>query len=219
MRFAWWGAEESGLIGSTYYVNNTPTTSSSGIELNLNFDMIGSPNFARFIYDGDGDAFGFDRASRFGSRRDVLRETSTPNAGSPASRRTSPVVPTIRRSSTTAFRPVDSSPAPKASRPPKQVALYGGIAGEQYDPCYHLACDTFDNISLEVLDQNSDAVAAARSPMRRISHRSRQPDRVHRRQRLADLPAIDGAMRFLEQSGYDLLFIDDDDLSSPDATA
>jgi len=43
----------------------------------------------------------------------------------------------------------------------EQAGIYGGTAGEQYDPCYHLACDTFDNISLEVLDQNSDAVAAA----------------------------------------------------------
>ena len=43
----------------------------------------------------------------------------------------------------------------------EQVAIYGGTAGDQYDPCYHLACDTFDNISLEALDQMSDAVAHA----------------------------------------------------------
>jgi hypothetical protein len=30
---------------------------------------------------------------------------------------------------------------------------------QQYDPCYHLACDTFNNISLEALDQMSDAAA------------------------------------------------------------
>ncbi len=44
---------------------------------------------------------------------------------------------------------------------PAQEAIYGGTAGEQYDPCYHLACDTFDNISLEALDQMSDAAAHA----------------------------------------------------------
>ena len=33
------------------------------------------------------------------------------------------------------------------------------LRGDQYDPCYHLACDTFDNISLEALDQMSDAAA------------------------------------------------------------
>jgi Zn-dependent M28 family amino/carboxypeptidase len=43
----------------------------------------------------------------------------------------------------------------------EQAAIWGGTAGDQYDPCYHLACDTFDNISLEALGMNADAVAAA----------------------------------------------------------
>ena len=37
----------------------------------------------------------------------------------------------------------------------------GGTAGDQYDPCYHLACDTFDNINLAAYDTNVDAVAFA----------------------------------------------------------
>ena len=41
----------------------------------------------------------------------------------------------------------------------EEAEIYGGTAGIQYDPCYHLACDTFDNISLHALDVNSDAVA------------------------------------------------------------
>jgi len=39
--------------------------------------------------------------------------------------------------------------------------VYGGIIGQQYDPCYHEACDTFSNNSNEVLDLNSDAIAFA----------------------------------------------------------
>ena len=42
-----------------------------------------------------------------------------------------------------------------------QAGIYGGTAGDQYDPCYHLACDTFNNISLEALDHMSDAAAHA----------------------------------------------------------
>ena len=42
---------------------------------------------------------------------------------------------------------------------PDEAALWGGTAGDQYDPCYHLACDTFDNVSLLALDVNADAVA------------------------------------------------------------
>jgi Zn-dependent M28 family amino/carboxypeptidase len=41
----------------------------------------------------------------------------------------------------------------------EEVALWGGTAGDQYDPCYHLACDTFDNINLNALEINADAVA------------------------------------------------------------
>jgi Zn-dependent M28 family amino/carboxypeptidase len=44
---------------------------------------------------------------------------------------------------------------------PEQVEIWGGTAGDQFDPCYHLACDTFDNISLHALDVNADAVAAS----------------------------------------------------------
>jgi len=53
VRFAWWGAEESGLVGSTYYVNNLPLADLNKIALYLNFDMVGSPNHVFFIYDGD----------------------------------------------------------------------------------------------------------------------------------------------------------------------
>ena len=40
--------------------------------------------------------------------------------------------------------------------------LWGGTAGEQYDPCYHLACDTFANINTFAYDNNSDSVAYTR---------------------------------------------------------
>lgn len=35
------------------------------------------------------------------------------------------------------------------------------MAGEQFDHCYHLACDTIDNVSREALDGDVDAVADA----------------------------------------------------------
>ena len=54
VRFAFWGAEEEGLVGSTYYVDNLSEEALARISLNLNFDMLGSPNFVRFVYDGDG---------------------------------------------------------------------------------------------------------------------------------------------------------------------
>lgn len=38
--FAWWGAEELGLLGSTYYVAQLSQEQRDAIALNLNFDMI-----------------------------------------------------------------------------------------------------------------------------------------------------------------------------------
>ncbi len=43
----------------------------------------------------------------------------------------------------------------------EQAAIWGGTAGEQYDPCYHLACDTIANINEHALDVNIDAIAFA----------------------------------------------------------
>ncbi len=53
LRFAWWGAEEASLVGSTYYVTNLSQAERDKIALYLNFDMVGSPNHVFFIYDGD----------------------------------------------------------------------------------------------------------------------------------------------------------------------
>src|SRR4029453_3366675 len=52
--FPWWGAEEAGLIGSQFYVDSLTKSEAKDIELYLNFDMIGSPNDARLVYDGGG---------------------------------------------------------------------------------------------------------------------------------------------------------------------
>ena len=43
----------------------------------------------------------------------------------------------------------------------EQEAIWGGTAGEQFDPCYHEACDTLENIDLHALEVNSDLIAFA----------------------------------------------------------
>jgi Zn-dependent M28 family amino/carboxypeptidase len=57
VRFGFWTAEEYGLIGSEHYVTTLPTEEVKKLSLYLNFDMIASPNFGYFVYDGDGNAF------------------------------------------------------------------------------------------------------------------------------------------------------------------
>ena len=57
VRFAWWGAEESGLVGSTNYVNGLSQAEKDRIALYLNFDMVGSPNYIFMTQDADQSSF------------------------------------------------------------------------------------------------------------------------------------------------------------------
>jgi Zn-dependent M28 family amino/carboxypeptidase len=160
VRFAWWSAEEEGLIGSAFYVSQLSPREIKDIALNLNFDMVGSPNFVRFVYDGDGSGTGI--AGPNGSK--VIEQVFLDHFAGHGL----PTEPTAfdGRSDYGSFIDV-GIPAgglftgAEGIKTVEQAAIYGGTAGVQYDPCYHLACDTFDNISLEALDQMSDAAAHA----------------------------------------------------------
>jgi Zn-dependent M28 family amino/carboxypeptidase len=162
VRFAWWGGEESGLIGSTAYVNGLSQAERDKIALYLNFDMIGSPNFGLFVYDGDNsDGVGAPAGPPGSAQIEKTFEAfynsrSLPFAGTDFDGRSD-------------YGPFIAVGIPAGGlftgaegiKTPAQVALWGGIAGAQYDPCYHLACDTFANNSAFALDTNSDAVAFA----------------------------------------------------------
>ena len=58
VRFAFWGAEELNLLGSQFYVDTLSDDDLGKIFANLNFDMLGSTNYVRFVYDGDGSPTG-----------------------------------------------------------------------------------------------------------------------------------------------------------------
>jgi Zn-dependent M28 family amino/carboxypeptidase len=160
VRFAFWGAEESGLIGSQFYVDSLSNRQLKGIGLYLNFDMVGSPNFVRFVYDGDGSAFGIKGPA--GSRN--IERTFTGFFASQGLE--SEPTAFDGRSDYDAFITA-GIPAgglftgAEGVKTEEQAAIYGGTASEAYDPCYHAECDTIDNVSMTALDQMSDAVAHA----------------------------------------------------------
>lgn len=164
VRFAFWGAEEAGLLGSEHYVSQLSKQEIKNIALNLNFDMLGSPNFVRFVYDGDG--------------------SHTPTAGPNGSKNIEKVFldyfGRVTDESPLANEPTefdgrsDYGPFIAVGIPAgglfsgaegimtaEQAAIYGGIKGLAYDPCYHQACDDFENNSDESLDQLTDAAAHA----------------------------------------------------------
>lgn len=159
IRLAWWGAEEQGLIGSTEYVAGLSKRATAKIALYLNFDMIGSPNFARLIYDGDGSAF--DIPGPEGS--DKIEKTFTKHF----KREDSSLGDRLRRS--LRLPPVHRCRNPRGGlftgaeeiKTPEEQELFGGAAGVAFDPCYHQACDTVDNVSRKALGQMAPAVADA----------------------------------------------------------
>jgi Zn-dependent M28 family amino/carboxypeptidase len=151
VRFAWWGAEEAGLIGSQFYVDSLSKSAAKDIELYLNFDMIGSPNYARFVYDGDGSAFGIKGPAGSAGIEEVFEDffASQGLASEPTA--------FDGRSDYDAFITA-GIPAgglftgAEDNKTADQVPLYGGLAtfdGEvvAYDPCYHQACDSLDPIA------------------------------------------------------------------------
>jgi Zn-dependent M28 family amino/carboxypeptidase len=158
VRFAFWGAEEDGLIGSQYYVDHLPKRDLKDIALNLNHDMVGSPNFVRFVYDGDGSAFGVDGPSGSGHIESVFVDyfASQGLATEPTE--------FDGRSDYDAFITA-GIPAgglftgAEGIKTAEQAAIYGGMAGVAYDPCYHQACDTIANVNTTAIDQMSDAIA------------------------------------------------------------
>ncbi|MFJ2293240.1 M28 family metallopeptidase [Streptomyces sp. NPDC087894] len=149
LRFAWWGAEELGLVGSKYYVNNLATAERSKLAGYLNFDMIGSPNPGYFVYDDDPvieqtfkDYYaGLSIPTEIETEGDG-RSDHAPfkNAGVPVGG---------------LFSGADYT---KTSA---QAQKWGGTAGQAFDRCYHSSCDTTANINDTALDRNSDAIAHA----------------------------------------------------------
>ena len=173
LRFAWWGAEEDGLLGSEAYVEGLDQAERDRIALYLNYDMVGSPNYVFFVYDGDDS------------------DASGAPAGPPGSKEIEDVYEAYYTSRGIPYKGTDFSgrsdygpfiavgiPAgglftgAEGIKSATEAATWGGLAGAQYDPCYHLACDTFAGtgsgagstapgrgpIALEV---NSDLIAYA----------------------------------------------------------
>jgi Zn-dependent M28 family amino/carboxypeptidase len=162
VRFAWWGAEEASLVGSTFYVNSLSQEELDSIALYLNFDMIGSPNHVFFIYDGDdSDGEGAGPGPEGSAEIEQAFEAyfnavDQPFKGTDFSGRSD-------------YGPFIAAGIPSGGlftgaegiKTAEEAGIWGGTAGQAYDACYHEACDTYDNVNLDALDVNSDAVAFA----------------------------------------------------------
>ncbi|MET8312404.1 M28 family peptidase [Micromonospora sp. NPDC005173] len=184
VRFAWWGAEESNLVGSTFYVNSLSEAQIADLALYLNFDMVGSPNYVFGVYDGDDSAQSGSGPGPAGSAEveDVF-EGFFASRGLPTN-----AADFTGRSDYGPFIAV-GIPAgglftgAEGLKTAEDVAKYGGVQGAQYDPCYHEPCDSlnpvgdggnaalyaqldaaydlYGNVNTFAIDVNADAAATA----------------------------------------------------------
>jgi aminopeptidase S len=144
VRIGFWAAEELGLVGSRRYVRSLGGPERRRIEAYLNFDMVGSPNAVPAVY-GDGGSRELAR---------VLRASTDVKLGEAS----------VGQSSDHTWFQVAGIPVSGlftgASEP--------GPGGRPQDPCYHLACDTADNVDLTILSEMARTAAAA---LRTLSRR------------------------------------------------
>jgi Peptidase family M28/PA domain len=164
LRFAWWAAEEIGLLGSTDYVEGLSQAERDRIALYMNYDMVGSPNYIFMVYDADESTFPAPEGVPIpeGSTAiEDLYESYYTLIGEPYD--------DTEFSGRSDYQAFIENGIPSGGlftgaeevKTEEQEAIWGGTAGEQFDPCYHLACDTFANINLHALEVNSDLIAFA----------------------------------------------------------
>jgi Zn-dependent M28 family amino/carboxypeptidase len=164
VRFAWWGAEETGLVGSTHYVAGLPQSERDAITTYLNFDMLGSPNFQIGVYDADNSSKAnaadakispgsVETADFFQGYFDGIGQpwTDTPVSGR------SDYKPFADNG--IAFGGVFSGG--DGIKTAQQQQMFGGTAGVAYDPNYHTERDDISNVNRTSIDIMSDAVAHA----------------------------------------------------------
>ncbi|MFB7272750.1 M28 family metallopeptidase [Streptomyces sp. NPDC056244] len=162
VRFAWWSAEELGLLGAESYVTRRTPEQRADIALYLNFDMIASPNAAQFVYDGDdSDATGAG-AGPEGSAQiekgitDFLDRQGAPHEGTDFDGRSD-------------YGPFIEAGIPSGGtftgaegvKTEAQARKYGGQTGVAFDKCYHSACDNISNINMKAFATNIGVIAHA----------------------------------------------------------
>lgn len=142
IRFAWWGAEEIGLVGSKYYTSTLPQPDITALLAYLNFDMVSRGYWGTF--DGDGSTHGL--AGPPGS--DVIERLFTTYLGDIQCLNVTPAVFTggsdYRYFMETLNKPVGG--------------LHTGT-GVAQDDCYHQKCDVFGNANGTQLAVNAKAAA------------------------------------------------------------
>jgi Zn-dependent M28 family amino/carboxypeptidase len=166
VRFGFWAAEEVGLLGSANYVQSLNVDQLKDIALYLNFDMLGSPNPAYFTMDGDQSAppepqRGPPRVPEGSAGIERTLVAYLADAGK-AAQDTSFEGRSDYDGFTRAGIPAGGIfSGAESAMTPAEAALWGGTAGQPYDPNYHQKTDTLDHVDRTALGINGGGAAYA----------------------------------------------------------
>ena len=154
LRFAFWGAEEGGPFGSAAYLGQLSDGARGRIGAYVNLDMLGSPNFVRFVYAEAGATPGSEALTALFAEHFEAEGLAWEPIDLTGHADHGPFV--AAGIATGGLFSGGSEPKTDA-----QAAAFGGTAGADADPCSHVACDTIANLSDVALEQMSAAVAHA----------------------------------------------------------
>ncbi|HYO00449.1 MAG TPA: M28 family metallopeptidase [Mycobacterium sp.] len=164
VRFAFWAAEEEGLVGSTKYIQTLDADALKNIALYLNFDMLASPNPGYFTYDGDQSAPPSDSVPRVpeGSAGIERLLAGYLNGAGKEPRDTGFDGRSDYDAFTQAGIPAGGLFAgAEEKKGDDEAKIWGGAANEPFDPNYHKNSDTFDNLDRTALEIQGKGVAYA----------------------------------------------------------
>lgn len=154
VRFAWWAGEEEGLLGSDYYVEKLSEEDNMKIRLFMDYDMLASPNFAYQVYNAT------NAMNPTGSEelRDLYVDFYKDNGQNYT------FIPFDGRSDYDAFIKHGIpgggiATGAEGVKTKKEADMFGGKAGDWYDPCYHQLCDDLNNLDLDAWLLNTKLVA------------------------------------------------------------
>ncbi|KAH7411907.1 hypothetical protein DE146DRAFT_674338 [Phaeosphaeria sp. MPI-PUGE-AT-0046c] len=158
--FGFWAGEEEGLLGSTYYVENLPTTEATKIRAYLNFDMIASPNYVNAIYDGNGSAFNLSGPAGSAEIESFFEDYFTgvgQNFTATAFDGRSDYGPFLD----VGIPSGGLFTGAEENKTAEEALMFGGTADVALDQCYHQACDNVTNLELNAFETHAKGIAAA----------------------------------------------------------
>ncbi|KAH2607064.1 hypothetical protein KXW34_006566 [Aspergillus fumigatus] len=154
VRLAWWAGEEEGLLGSDYYVSVLSEAENLKIRLFMDYDMLASPNFAYQVYNAT------NAVNPVGSEQ--LRDLYTEFYEAHGLNFT--YIPFDGRSDYDAFirngiPGGGIATGAEVIKTEEEQKMFGGVAGDAFDPCYHQLCDDVSNVNLTAWEVNTKLVA------------------------------------------------------------